>query len=480
MKTISHQSNETMHHELLRLGDARKAILRSTPRPVTPFGGLAVLVEFWRDINLPGQLASLMPFEYHSPNRIGPVNILLAFWLGVSAGARRFAHTGLLRADAALRQLLGWSRWPSDDAIRAFFGRFDWKSVEAFFPPLTRWLLERMPAQDSALDLDSTVFERYGKQEGARKGYNPRRHGRFSHHPLLAVLATPALVLHGWLRSGDAGASRGVTAFLDEALALLPANWRLARVRADSGFFSGEFLDYLEARRLGYIVVARMSNTIKACCAGIREWRALDENYAVGEFRAALMGWKKERRFVVIRERVRENKQAVGRKLIDVPGHTYRVFVTNSGQEGEEVWRDYNQRARIEQRICELKDDLSADDFCKREFYATEAAFLAVLALFNLLSIWQKAARGEGHAYQRPATLRMEVFLCGAVAGSKGHTPVIYLSLSWGGLEKRKPLMDQCKRWCEANAPRLGKEANAPRGKPPDFAVESTPRPVSG
>ena len=248
MKKHIHRSNETMHHEFCRLGDQRKAILRSTPRPVTPFGGLVVLIEFWRSLRLPEALRSLMPFEYLSPNSIGPVNILLAFWLSVAAGARRFSHANLLRADLALRELLGWSRWPSDDALRAFFGRFDWRHVDAFFPALTRWLLDRLPARHTALDLDSTVFERHGKQQGAKKGYNPRRPGRPSHHPLLAVLAAPVLVLHGWLRSGDTTAGRGVMAFLDEALALLPAGWRITRVRADSGFCSGEFFDYLEER----------------------------------------------------------------------------------------------------------------------------------------------------------------------------------------------------------------------------------------
>jgi len=35
--------------------------------------------------------------------------------------------------------------------------------------------------------MDSVVFERYGRQQGARKGHNPKKHGRPSHHPLLAV-----------------------------------------------------------------------------------------------------------------------------------------------------------------------------------------------------------------------------------------------------------------------------------------------------
>ena len=43
-------------------------------------------------------------------------------------------------------------------------------------------------------------------------------------------------------------------------------------------------------------------------------------------------GWSCERRFVVIRERVREGRAAVGRKLLDVPGYIYRVFVTNRAE----------------------------------------------------------------------------------------------------------------------------------------------------
>jgi len=79
-------------------------------------------------------------------------------------------------------------------------------------------LAQRFPqAQITGLDLDSTVFQRSGQQEGARRGYNPSRPGRHSHHPLLAFLAEAPLVLHAWLRSGNTGSARGVTAFLTEA-----------------------------------------------------------------------------------------------------------------------------------------------------------------------------------------------------------------------------------------------------------------------
>ena len=175
-----------MRYKFRRLGDGRQAILGETKRAVTPFGGLAVRVEFWRELGVLEAVRERLPFSYRSPNAIGAAEILVSFWLSVSAGARRFSHVNLLRGDVALRHLLGWKRLPGDDATRAFFGRFGWKEVDAFFPSLTTWLLVRLPVREATLDLDSTVFDRCGRQEGAKKGYNPRKPGRLSHHPLLA------------------------------------------------------------------------------------------------------------------------------------------------------------------------------------------------------------------------------------------------------------------------------------------------------
>src|SRR5439155_26431256 len=48
---------------------------------------------------------------------------------------------------------------------------------------LSRWV------RNSPVDLDLTVFCRYGEDEGSLKGYPSRVPGRPSHHPLLTFLA---------------------------------------------------------------------------------------------------------------------------------------------------------------------------------------------------------------------------------------------------------------------------------------------------
>jgi hypothetical protein len=321
-----------------------------------------------------------------------------------------------------------------------------------------------MPKEGFSLDLDSTIIQRSGHQEGAAKGYNPHRPGRLSHHPLLAMLAEAPCILHAWLRSGNTSASRGVSEFLKEALALIPTGWKLRCVRADSGFFAEELLEFLEARSLSYVIVARLTKNIKAKAAGLFHWTPIDEDYSVGEFTAQLYGWKRERRFFVIRERIRESKAAIGRKLLHVPGYTFRIFVTNRREEPLVLWRDYNKRALIESRIEELKAELNADGFCMKSFYASESAFLAVLFTFNLLSLYQQALQPYA-PYRQPATLRQAVFLGGAILGRAGHKAVLHISSAWGGMAKHKPLLEAIFHWQLPTSPKF----NIPFSPEPNF-----------
>jgi len=378
--------------------------------------------------------------------------------VSVIAGAQRFAHANQLRADRALQALLGLKRFPSDDTILNYFRRFTQAEIERFWRPLWRWLISRLPWQPNgySLDLDSTVFSRHGTpQQGAARGYNPRRPGRLSHHPLLAVLAEANFVLHAWLRSGNRGTSQGAVQFLSEALHLLGPNHRVRTVRADSGFYADSFLSFLEQRTLPYIVVARLTPYLKSRLYQITQWQAVDANYSVSEFEFKLWNWKAPRRFVVVREQVQSTKSAVGRKLFDLPGYVFRVFVTNRDDAALDIWRDDNHRACVECRIDELKNELAADHFCLRSFFATESAFLAVVFSFNLLSEFQRAIDPALKGYKQPATLRFEVFTCGAILGRSGHHLVLHMSKNWGGYSQRKPLFTNLLHWPPPTSPKF-------------------------
>ena len=451
----SNVTDKPVPREMTALLSIERLTLRQTQRAVTPFGGVAVFISFLEKIGFVEAVRQHMPIRLRSPNHIDPTFTFTAFLVSVLVGARRFAHVGLRRGDRALHALLGMTRFPTDDTIRNLFRRFGMGQVQRLFEPLAEWQMQRLPLRDEGytLDLDSTVFERYGTQEGSLKGHNPRQHGRPSHHPLLAVLSEAHFLLHGWLRSGNCGTSGGVEEFLKEALALWGQRQKIRLLRADSGLFDDKLLSFLEQRLLPYIVVARLTPWVKRAAQRVEQWTVLDDDYAAGQFRLQWHGWRGERRFVVLRERVREGRDSVGRKLIDVPGYTFRIFVTSCADLPQEIWRGYNRRADMENRIAELKHDLGADGFCLKQFFATEAAFRAVLLLFNLLAEFPRAAGLP--VYREPATIRTQILTCGAILGRAGRRLVIHLSESWDGLKTRIPLLDNISKWEIPTSPKL-------------------------
>ena len=140
--------------------------LTTTSKAITPFAGIASFTDWLRHIGFSKAVADAMPFAYHSPRALPLVDIFPAFLISVILGASRFAHCDWLRFDSALHALLGIVRFPANDAILRFFGRFSQGCI-------TRWLpaLLMAPAEGFTLDMDSTIFNRKGSQEGAPKGY---------------------------------------------------------------------------------------------------------------------------------------------------------------------------------------------------------------------------------------------------------------------------------------------------------------------
>ena len=57
------------------------------------------------------------------------------------------------------------------------------------------------------------------------------------------------------------------------------------------------------------------------------------------------------------------------------------------------------------------------------------------------------------------ATLRAQVFLCGALLGRAGRRLVLHLSTSWGGLHRRIPLLENILTYSAPTSPKLNPQA---------------------
>lgn len=397
-----------------------------TDKKFTPWGGLRILEELLRRLDWESALASA-PLPQPGSNRgINPALMVKGFLVTIWTGGARFAHTALVRFDEALRSIFGLSGVGSVSTFTRFFRRFGQKQVEEVFRHFSGWLWKGIAGRSWTVDLDSSVLTRYGQQEGSERGYNPWHRGKKSHHPLMAFAAESRMVITGWLRPGNTTDNTNVENFFREVLAVFGQRHRIGLLRADSGFCVGRLLDLLEANGVSYIVVARLLSTIKRKVAGLTDWIELDGRSAVTEFMYQAEGWSKARRVVVVRHRAEDEPE--GRTLIQVPGYTYSVYVTNSTLPAMQVRALYQGRADSENRIKELLHDFAISGFVSQKFWATEAAFRMACFAYNLMSLFRQALLGAA-AKHTLSTLRTQCFAIGASLGKAAHKQVLRVGL---------------------------------------------------
>jgi hypothetical protein len=155
--------------------------------------------------------------------------------------------------------------------------------------------------------------------------------------------------LHGISRTGKARNCRGVKRFVDECLKKIPEGIREIFLRADSGFYDGDFLNHLEMRRVLYAIVVKLYPWIQIELIGLK-YRDIGGGISVSEIMYTAIGWKESRRMGVIREEERHDKRKMKQPtLFELMGYSYKVIVTNIEEMlPEEVWRFYNGRANVE------------------------------------------------------------------------------------------------------------------------------------
>ena len=416
-----------------------------TSKPMTAYGGVAaILGPFLRKVGLREAVEEHWPFREHSPNGGGVYEKFLAQFLTVLAGGHRFSHLLWWGHGAeVLGKAFSVSWLPSSpSSLTRFWGKFrsrgpaeSWgNAVRAMGSTIVAW--EAMRSDD--MILDSSVLTRYGGQEGARKGYNPEKPGRPSHHPILAALGC-GYVVNLWNRSGDTFTAQSAGDFLDQALAALGPGFALRRVLCDSGFCHAPFLKYMEGRRLRYIAAVRLSRAMQRRILRVDAWRRVDEGIEVGEFEYHLKSdpERKRRRYLVVRQEVAKRPKAAGKQpslFRDMePWREYRIglFVTNEEDLAPvEVWRAYRLRADVENVIKDLKEGYGMASFSKRGFWATEAVMVTnALVFHNLIHALTRLVLHPNPPRPQLKTIRPRYFLIPAVLGNAGGEPVLRLGV---------------------------------------------------
>ena len=121
-------------------------------------------------------------------------DMFTSFFVSIWLGASPFAHTSILQHDSVLQRIFWLKRAPSNDTYRRFFQKFDFETGSNFFFELYRWIFSQLNFDNFTLDVGSSVWTWYGKQEGAKRGYNAKKRGRPSHHPIITFVAEMKMV----------------------------------------------------------------------------------------------------------------------------------------------------------------------------------------------------------------------------------------------------------------------------------------------
>lgn len=397
-------------------------------KPVTPFGGMSLMKRFVDQTGIRDFLGSLdLPLP-GSNRGYDPTEIIESFWLGIWTGASRYIHCDWLRYDRTLQSIFGWDSMPSQSTYSRFFGKFTQRRNNEVFPILQQWFFDQIGVDNITVDFDSTVITRFGEQEGSAKGYNPNKRGRNSHHPLMAFVGQTRMVANAWLRPGNTAASSNCKEFMEETFHQALKGKKVGLVRADSGFYTNGLMSYLEEEQLNYIMAVRMYPNIKSEIWGLRNWIRLSSGIELNEMQFAHEGGK-TRRYIVVKKRVDLRPNASGKELFeDMPGYRYSCYVTNMGLPLDQIWNVYNTRADCENRIKELKEDFGLENFCLKDFWATEASFRSIMVAYNLMSLFRHFALNH-HNRATLKTLRVYCFALGAWTVNHANRKVLKISL---------------------------------------------------
>ncbi len=266
------------------------------------------------------------------------------------------------------------------------------EQVIAQLPPNSRRVI---------LDVDATSDPCHGQQE--LEGFN----GFYDTHcylPLLLYITGPdgrQRLLASMLRPGKAGWSMGLFGMLQRAIAILRKQLPDVKIilRADAGFGYGELIDFCVAQEIDFVFGLRGNRRLATLSTSVQIWAALKYKWAgdgcreYDEFRYKAGSWPSCRRVIVKAEITRGELNP-------------RFLVTSLRWKPEKVYLFYCERGDRENRIKELKLDLSSGRTSCHRFWANQFRLLLHTGAYVLMQTLQEAAAGTEWENAQVATIR--------------------------------------------------------------------------
>ena len=413
----------------------RKPKEEFTGKNLTRFGGAGLTHRFLYKLKL-AQYLKVVGTSKRREEDYSPFEVCYSMLYALMMGIFRPIHMMELKADKVFQRLVGLSRFPSQSTISRFLSKITVHKAEDVteinFRLLNKIRKGFRGLGTITLDMDSHVIPVFGRQHRAKRGYNPKKPGRSSYHPLMCFIGETRDYVGGIFRPGNRTSGYKAHNFLQSIMKRLPEN-RVKRLRADSGFFKLDFLRWLMMRQIEFYVVVPQQVWLQRMILGIRNWREFGDGLSVGELRLPIPSLK-EMRLVVIRELVRKGeKPRKELKLLSVQKniYNYQVIATNSKALGEKVWRIYNKRACCENFIKESIYGFGLDKSITRHWAGARLYFELVMLAYNLMNWFKEKVLGRKDTKEMASTIRWMFFWIPAKLVTSGRKVRLKLTEWW-------------------------------------------------
>lgn len=383
---------------------------------LTSNAGLFLMLENTKNNGIFEMIENNLTFESASVNKI-KMNHIKTMLCGHFIGIDKLERLKLLKNDPLVREFEISVKEP--ETVSRFLSNFSFKTTqmlrESNFKVFKK-LLSKSGLASITIDIDSSVINVEGHQEGATKGYNPKKLGNRCYNIQFAFCDELKAYVTGFVRSGNAYTANGAAELIKEIVATLKTSDLELFFRMDSGYFDEEIIETIESLGCKYLIKAKAYATlVSQVPASSAIFHKGINGRETAELLTKLDKWKEKRRFVVSRVLKPENERAQ-LCLLEGSEYDYFFFVTNTDLESEAAVLFYEKRGNAENYIKEAKYDMSVGHLLLKSFWANEAVFQMMMLAYNLFLIFKFDYLDASEYRQQIKTFRLKyVFLAAKI-----------------------------------------------------------------
>jgi hypothetical protein len=396
------------------VGKVGKFNIGFRPEQLTSHAGTVLLQDFARRLGVEGVLEEELRVKTRERG-YGEGEAVKGLVYNLILGGEHLSDLEVLRGDPGTQELLDAEGILAPTTAGELLRKFDIGDVHDLQRVHLR-LQERMRplqlAPTCTIDLDSSIYEQASThKEGSTKGYN----GEVGYHPLLAFWAEEGELLFSHLRRGSAHTVRNVLWFLRQTRKRVPETVD-KKLRADSGFYSHEVVEWCEAEGVTFTITADQTEPLLAAITALPErgWHPVPE-YAlaeVAELRYQPTGWTHPYRYILKRELAETKAGELYWK--------YHATVTNvEDLSARELVVWHLQHAAMENAIKEHKSGFGLEKLPTQKFHANWAYLLIGQLAFNLMAWFKRLVLPASYHRTTIKTIRHHLL---NLAGKIVHT----------------------------------------------------------